>query len=149
MEELMDLRLAIAEGRYDDAFSIVDEMTAIAKKDITDTIGSFIRVLLVHLIKQNAEKRTTRSWQVSITNTLEEISERNQRDTSNGTYMDTDDFRLAIEKKYRSALQKASLEAFDGKYSPREFAALVDAEAVKAKALDYILNGVPDSEDES
>jgi Domain of unknown function DUF29 len=149
VEELLDLRIAIEEGRYDDALLLVEDMNDMAKKSIIDTIGSFIQVLLIHLIKQDVEQRMTRSWLGSIIYSAGNIQKRNRRNKSNGTYMNENDLSAAIDEYFESARRLASLEAFDGKYSPREFAALVDAEAVKAKALDYILNGVPDSEDES
>jgi hypothetical protein len=147
MEELLELRTAIEEHRYDDAIFIIDEMTAMAKKDTVNKIGSFIRVMLIHLIKQYAEGRTTRSWQNSIKYALEEIAEANESEHSSGVYMDATALREMIEKRFSLALEKASEEAFDGKYTHREFERLIDAEAIKAQALDYILNGFPESED--
>jgi hypothetical protein len=89
----------------------------------------------------------TRSWEVSIRYALEEIQEKNQRDKADGMYMNAEELRIMIDKKFVGACDKASLEALKGTYSPREFAKLVDADIVKAQALDYILNGYPESED--
>jgi Domain of unknown function DUF29 len=147
MEELLDLHDAIEQGRYEDALLLVDEMTAMAKKDIVNTISSFIRVLLIHLIKSHVEQKMTRSWQVSIQYALEEIQEKNQRDKADGMYLNAEEMQMVIEKKFAGARDKASLESLEGKYSPREFMKLVDADIVKAQALDYILNGYPESED--
>jgi hypothetical protein len=147
MEELLELHDAIEQGRYNDALSLVDEMTAMAKKDIVNAIGSYIRVLLIHLIKSHVEQKMTRSWEVSIRYALEEIQEKNQRDKADGMYMNAEELRIMIDKKFAGECDKASLEALEGTYSPREFAKLVDADIVKAQALDYILNGYPESED--
>jgi Domain of unknown function DUF29 len=146
MEELLDLHTAISQGRYNDALTIVDEMTAMAKKEIITKIGSYIRVLLIHLIKSHVERRMTHSWSTSILLVLEEIQRYNQREKSAGTYLDAAGLEACIDEYWELALRKASLESFEGKYSPREFAKLVDAEAVKAQALDYILHGYPESE---
>jgi ribosomal protein S17E len=147
MEELLELHDAITEHRYDDALAIVEEMTAMAKKDIIDKIGSYTRLLLMHLIKAHAEQRMTHSWRVSIKVALEEIRDKNQREYSDGQYLNATELCAMIDRKFPIACEHASLEAFGGKYSPREFARLVDAETVKAQALDYILNGYPESED--
>ncbi len=147
MEELLDLHEALLQHRYKDALEIVDEMTAMAKKDILDKISSYIRVLLIYLIKSHAEQKMTRSWQNSIYYALDEIRERNTREKSAGTYMHAEDFRIAIDKRFASALRAASLEAFEGKYELREFVKFIDADAVKTQALEYILNGYSESED--
>ena len=52
-----------------------------------------------------------------------------------------------IDKKFTSALDRAALESLEGKYELREFAKLIDADAVKAQALEYILHGFPETEE--
>lgn len=147
MDEILELRRSIEEGRYDDALALVDEITAMARKDIVDKIGSYIRVLLIHLIKSRVEQRMTHSWSTSILFALEAIKRYNERDESNGTYLDEAGLRHHIDEYWALALRKASLEAFEGKYSPREFAKLIDAESVKAQALEYILHGFPETDE--
>jgi hypothetical protein len=147
VEELLDLRIAIEEGRYEDALLLVEDMNDMAKKSIIDTIGSFIRVLLIHLIKQDVEQRMTRSWLRSMTFAVDNIHQKNKRDKSSGTYMSENDLRVTIDEYFESARKLASFEAFEGKYTPREFAKLVNEAGVKARALDYILHGVPDEEE--
>jgi Domain of unknown function DUF29 len=147
MEELLDLRTAIEAGRYDDALFMIDEMTAMAKKDTINKIGSFVRILLIHLIKAHAEQRMTRSWRNSIKYALEEIAESNQREAARGVYMDATALQMSIEKRFELALDKASEEAFEGVYTARQLAASIDTEAIKAEALHYILNGYPEDEE--
>jgi hypothetical protein len=147
MEELLELRTAVETHRYDDALALIDEMTAMAKKDTINKIGSFIRILLIHLIKQHAEQRMTRSWRNSICYALEEITEANQRENSAVVYMDQMALHESISKRFGLALDKAAEEAFGGVYTTKQLAATIDAEAIKAQALDYILNGFPESDD--
>jgi ribosomal protein S17E len=147
MEELLELHDALTQHRYNDALAIVEDMTAMAKKDIVNKIGSYVRILLIHVIKSHAEERVTHSWATSILVALEAIHRHNVREKSESAYLDKIGFAAMIDEYWDLSLRKASLEAFDGKYSPREFAKLVNAETVKAQALDYILNGYPESED--
>ena len=46
----------------------VEEMEEMAKDDKINKIYSFTVIMLLHLIKKHAEKRTTRSWEYSIWN---------------------------------------------------------------------------------
>ena len=48
-------------------------MTEMSKDDKLNKIFSFGIILLLHLIKQRAEKRTTRFWDTSIFNAVQQI----------------------------------------------------------------------------
>ena len=65
MEELDELRQAIEAGDYDQALAILDELDAMSRDDKITKVMSYMRVFLVHLIKQVAEQRSTRSWEDS------------------------------------------------------------------------------------
>src|SRR5215471_21462924 len=73
MEELDELRQAIEAGDYDQALAILDELDAMSRDDKITKVMSYMRVLLVHLIKQIAEQRSTRSWEESIAESLDRI----------------------------------------------------------------------------
>jgi pentatricopeptide repeat protein len=60
MEELTALRHCLENRDYEAAMRIVEEMEEMSREDKINKIGSFIKVLLIHLIKQHAENRTTR-----------------------------------------------------------------------------------------
>ncbi len=79
MEEFLELRQSIKSGNYTKALEIVDEIDAISKEDKLDKIYSYTIILLWHLIKQKAEKRTTKFWEVSIKNSIERINQTNKR----------------------------------------------------------------------
>ncbi len=69
-QELTDLRASILEGRYSDALAIVDELEGMSKKEILRKIKAFLKILIVHLIKNQVEKRLTNSWAASIRNSI-------------------------------------------------------------------------------
>jgi hypothetical protein len=147
MEELLELRTAIEEHRYDAALQLINEMEEMAREDKLNKMGSYAVIVLLHLIKQRAEGRTTRSWQNSIWNALNGIRKTNKRRSAGGFYVGTPEFREMLEEHYEEALRHAANEAFGGVYTAKQLAAMIDAEAIKAQALDYILNGFPESED--
>lgn len=60
-QELTDLRNSILQGRYADALAIVDELEGMSKKAILRQIKSFLKILLIHLIKNHIEHQLTNS----------------------------------------------------------------------------------------
>lgn len=139
MEELLELREHIQQGRYDSALLLIGEMEEMSQEDKINKIGSFVTILLLHLIKQQAEGRSTRSWEISIRNAAREIIFTNKRRKAGGYYLRADDLREIIDERYIVALSQASLEAFEGIYSPEELDEQVDESAVKEEALGLIL----------
>ncbi len=139
MEELLELRACLEQRRYDDALAIVDELQAMSKEDKINKIGSFVKVLLIHLIKQHAEQRTTRSWDTSIFNALLEISRTNKRRKASGFYLTGDDMVEIIAAYYPVALRYAALEAFGGRYEAHELEAMIDPEAIRHEAYRLLL----------
>jgi Domain of unknown function DUF29 len=79
MEELRELRRHIEAGDYEAALALLDEMEAMARDDKITRIESFMQVLLLHLMKQAIEHRTTKSWDVSILNACDQIRRLNKR----------------------------------------------------------------------
>jgi hypothetical protein len=62
MEELLELRTLLMGGNISDALLLVEEMTEMSKDDKINKISSYAKIVILHLIKRAAEKRTTRSW---------------------------------------------------------------------------------------
>ena len=62
MDELLELRTHIEQGRYAEALTLIGEMEEMSRDDKINKIESFLHILLLHLIKQAVEQRTTRSW---------------------------------------------------------------------------------------
>jgi hypothetical protein len=76
MDELADLRTLLTEGRIEDALLLVDELDEMSREDKINKISSYLRIVLIHLIKQHAEQRSTRSWEVSVKEALRQITSR-------------------------------------------------------------------------
>ncbi|QTA91833.1 DUF29 family protein [Desulfonema magnum] len=139
MEELFELRTHIEEGRYADALVLLGEMEEMSREDKINKIESFLDVLLIHLIKKHAEKRTTRSWEASVHNALRQIEKTNKRRKAGGYYLTEDELKESVEESYQASLKYASLEAFGGAFDETELARKVDESQIKKKALELIL----------
>lgn len=138
MDELLELKQYIETERYDDALLLISEMEEMAKEDKLNKIGSFVVILLVHLIKQRAEKRFTKSWDTSVFASLFEIKKTNKRRKSGSFYAESADFVQMVDDGYPLALRKASDEAFEGSFDGDELEKLFDVASLKREALDKL-----------
>ena len=68
MEEILTLKELLHQGKVSEALVIVEELEEMSKSDKINKIFSYGIILLLHLIKQVAENRTTKSWESSIRN---------------------------------------------------------------------------------
>jgi hypothetical protein len=139
MEELLELKGFLLSGNISDALLLVEEMTEMSKDDKLNKISSFAKILLLHLIKRQAEGRTTRSWDASIENAVYEIQKTNRRRKAGGSYLTKEELREAISDAYRVAISGAAAEAFGGCYTVIQLAAMVDREAIISQAIALIL----------
>ncbi|MGK7944434.1 MAG: DUF29 family protein [Microcystaceae cyanobacterium] len=140
MEELIELKDLLLANNIPDALLLVEEMTEMSKEDKLNKIFSFSIIVLLHLIKQHAEQRNTRSWQTSIANSVRQIQRTNKRRKAGGTYLTGEELRETLEDAYSSALRQAALEAFEGRYETEELAAKVDQTAIINQAIALILD---------
>lgn len=106
-------------------------------------IDSYGVILLIHLIKQKAEKRSTCSWDVSIENTVHEINKINKRRKSSGFYLNPAELIDILQQGYQVALKRAALEAFvraafrrKGRYEAQELAAMVDQQETFSRSAE-------------
>ena len=132
MEELWELRQALAAGDMQAALAIVDEMEEMSRDDKIQKIASYMRILLVHKIKQAVEGRSTKSWDVSIRHALRQIATVNKRRSAGGRYLNEDELATLLAEIYDTALDWASLEAHEGIYSVEELAAMHNRETLLA-----------------
>ncbi|MEQ9369997.1 MAG: DUF29 family protein [Coleofasciculus chthonoplastes F3-SA18-01] len=139
MEELITLKEFIQQGKIPEALELVEELEEMSKSDKLNKIFSYGIILLLHLIKKAAENRTTKSWQVSIFNSVKQIQRTNQRHKAKGTYLTEDELRETLQDAYESALRNAALEAFEGIYEAEEIGAMVNREEIIEMAMDLIL----------
>lgn len=138
MEELIELRKSIQEQNYSKALQIVDELEEMSLEDKLNKIYSYMVVLLLHLIKQEAEKKLTRSWELSIVNSVKQINRTNKRRKAGGYYAQQKDLEEIINDAFEIALKGAAIEAFGGDYSQEELLKLIEPQKIKARALSLI-----------
>jgi hypothetical protein len=138
MEELMQLRQHIQTGDYTKALQIVDELEAMSVEDKLNKIFSHMVILLLHLIKEEAEQRLTKSWKLSINNSVKQINRTNKRRKSGGYYAKEADLKEIIDDAFELALEGAAIEAFDGLYNESELLAKINVEQIKEKALSIL-----------
>lgn len=144
MEELLEMRQLLEAHRYPEALELLAQLEEMSRDDKVNKIRSFLNLLLLHLIKQRAEEKSTVSWDVSIDNSLKHIYLTNHRRTASGVYVAAEDMQELIGKEFRYALRAAALEAFGGSFSPDKLLLRFDAETLKADALRMILNYTED-----
>ena len=109
-QELIDLRSSILQGNYVEALAIVDELEGMSKKSNFRQIKSFLKILLIHLIKNQIEQRLTNSWAASIRNSVREIQEINLKENKKSYYVNQDEWENLIEEEViEDAIADASL----------------------------------------
>jgi len=140
MEELFTLKAYIEQGQYAEALQLVEEMEEMAKDDKINKIYSFTVILLLHLLKRHAERRTTRSWEYSIWNASYQIRRVNKRRKSGGFYLSDEEMREVMAEAYPDALKRAALEAFEGQYTEAQLETMIDREQLQQEALGMILS---------
>ena len=138
MEELLLLRQLIEEKQYEKALEVVDELEEMSREDKLNKIYSYTVILLLHLIKQEAEKRSTRSWEFSIYNASKEIKRVNKRRKSGGCYANEEELKEILTDAFDTALKKAALEALEGIYTDNELKEKIEEDQIKSKALSLI-----------
>jgi regulator of RNase E activity RraB len=139
MEELLEIKELLHQGKVAEALIIVEELEEMSKLDKLNKIFSYAIILLLHLIKKKAEKRTTKSWETSIFNSVKQIQRSNQRRKAKGTYLTEEELLETIHDAYESALREAAIEAFEGSYEAEEISEMVNSEEIIKMAIDLIL----------
>ena len=138
MEEILTLKELLLKGDIPGSLAVVEELEEMGRKDIIKTIRSYAIVLLIHLIKRQVEKRTTRSWDVSIRNSIREIQRENKRRKSGGYYLDHQELMETLEEAYLNAIDQASLEVSEGIYEAKELEKLANREELLNQAFQLI-----------
>ncbi len=140
MEELLELKQLLLQGDIKGSLALVEDLEEMGRKAIIDKIRSYTIIVLLHLIKQQAENRTTKSWDVSIRNSIREIMNVNKRCKAGGYYVPSEELAEILVAAYPNALDSASLEVAQGRYESDELAAMVNQESIITLALSKISN---------
>ena len=138
MFELEELKKRIEEQDYQAALQIIDELEEMSKEDKLNKIYSYMVILLIHLIKQQAENRSTSSWERSIMNSVDNIKRTNKRRKSGGYYAQGQELAEIIDDAYSRAIKEAAYEAFEGKLTWQELSQKVDSSLIISKALELV-----------
>ena len=138
MEELDALRAFVQHGDYESALALIDELDAMSRDDKLTKIEGYMQVLLVHCVKQAAEQRTARSWDLSLVEAARRIARVNKRRKSGGWYLPAEDLQDALANEYAAALRRAALEVHEGLHTPEQLAILLDRDIVLTTAWEYI-----------
>ncbi|MEI6331952.1 MAG: DUF29 family protein [Pseudanabaena sp.] len=139
MEELLELKGFLLSGNISDALLLVEEMTEMSKDDKINKISSYAKIVILHLIKRAAEKRTTRSWDLSIKHAVNEIQKTNRRRKAGGKYIADSELFETFNEAYPFALDLAAVEAFGGHYESAELGAMVDRDRIIQEAIALVL----------
>ena len=140
MEELLELKALLLKGDIKGSLAIVEELEDMSKNGIISTIRGYAVILLLHLIKQQAEKRTTRSWDVSIRNSVREIQRQNKRRKAAGYYLSDEELTDTLNDAYLNALDAASLEVEAACYQSEQIEAIIDKNKLISDAFLMIKN---------
>jgi len=143
VEELFQLREYVEKGNYAAALNLIGELEEMSRDDKINKIFSLAEILLLHLIKQDAEKRSTRSWNASIRNSVFRINYVNKRKKAGGYYLSREELEQIVAEAFPTALLRASLEAFEGQYDETELGSKIDETKIKKEALKLILDFQP------
>jgi len=136
----MTLKNYLLAGDITAALTLVDEMEEMSKDDKISTIASYAVILLLHLIKQQIEQHTTKSWDVSIRNCVRQINRKNKRRKAGGYYLTKEELLNILQEVFNDAIDQASLEVADGKYDYEQLSALVDKNFIIDQAMSLINN---------
>jgi Domain of unknown function DUF29 len=126
VQELIDLRASILEGRYEDALVLIDELEEMSKQAILRNIESFLVRLLVHLIKNQVEQRFTNSWIASISDSIRQIQKLNLKGNKTSYYLQQDEWLSFLEEAVEAAIRPASVEVLNGQLKPAQLSARIE-----------------------
>ncbi len=154
VQELIDLRQSIVEGRYQDALDIVDELEGMGKQAILRNIESFLVRLLIHLIKNQVEKHLTNSWAASISDSIVQIKKLNLKDNKKSYYIKQNEWLPYFEEAIAIAIRPASIEILSGSLKPAQVSAQINRDeliAISQKLMEltykYSVKQLPDEID--
>jgi Domain of unknown function DUF29 len=140
MEELFTLKDLLIKGDVRGALEVVEELEEMSRDDKIGNIISYAVILLVHLIKQQAENRTTRSWDLSIRNSVSAIQRKNKRRKAGGYYLTPEELRMALEEAYLEAIDRAAIEVEEGRYESATLEQMVDRKRIIDRALFLVVS---------
>jgi len=138
IQELVDLKKSILNGRYEEALAIVDELEGMSKQAIIRNIETFLVRLLIHLIKNQVEQRLINSWVASIVDSIRQIKKLNLKDNKTSYYIKQDEWIEFLQDAFEGAIAPASTEIEQGKYNPIKLKQLINKDEVIQAAQSFL-----------
>lgn len=138
MEELLELKELLINGEVESALMLVGDLEEMGKKGVARNIRSYAKVLLLHLVKQQVENRTTKSWDISIRNAVREILDINARPKNRGTYLNNEELYEVISAALDSAIDEAAIECCEGIYEARQIEEMVNQSSLIDRAYQLV-----------
>ncbi|MGB3509167.1 MAG: DUF29 family protein [Microcoleaceae cyanobacterium] len=138
IQELEDLKNSILEQRYEDALALIYELDGMSRQTKINAIESFVIRMLIHLIKNQLEQRLTNSWAASIRGSLIEIKKINLQDNKKSYYIQQNQWQKMLEETIEVAINDASVEVFDGVYTPFQLLDMVDKNQIMTIAQNLL-----------
>lgn len=138
MEELLELEQCLLTSDIDKAIQITQELIEMSKADILRKIESYLRILLLHLIKQKVENRITKSWHYSIVESAAQIKKINKRRKANGWYATSEEINSMCHDVFQSSIRRASVEIFEGSLSESDIEARINRKELIDAAIALI-----------
>lgn len=140
MEELEQLRVFIEGGNMHAALELLDELDDMNRDALIRNIKSHMVRLLQHMIKRDVEEQTTRSWETTIANALDDIYDLNHRRKSKSQIIPDDELIEVLDEAWQRALREAAAET---QQEMRDLAALVKREELLSRAFSMITSHDP------
>jgi hypothetical protein len=140
MEELEQLRIFIESGNMHAALELLDELDDMNRDALIRNIKSHMVRLLQHLIKREVEGKSTRSWDTTIANALDDIYDLNHRRKSGSQIVPNDELADVLAEAWRRALREASTET---QQETRDLAELVNRDELLSQGLSMITSYDP------
>ncbi len=96
------------------------------KQAILRNIESFLVRLLIHLIKNQMEKRLTNSWAASISDSIIQIKKLNLKDNKKSSYIRQGEWLPSIEEAIELAIRPVSIELLSGSLKPAQISTQIN-----------------------
>ncbi len=130
VQELIELRNNILEGRYQEALELIDELEGMSRKSILRTIKFFLIRLLIHLIKNQIEQRLTNSWIASISDSIIQIQDLNLQENKTSHYIKLNEWDAILQEAFVASIRPASVEVLKGTLKPNQLAQQIDQDQI-------------------
>lgn len=138
MEELLELKELLLHGEVESALTLVENLEEMGKKGVARNIRSYAKVLLLHLIKQQVENRTTKSWDTSIRHAIREIKDINARPKGKGHYLNDEELREVVSSAIDSAIDEAAIQCCEGIYEVQQIEQMINQAKLIEQAYQLI-----------